>query len=151
MKHWKIAGTLAAAVLLLGGCGIEQKESQMQDGTYTAQMTDYSFGWKEFVTITVKNGEIVTTEYNAENPSGFIKSWDNVYMNNMKTKMGTYPNEYTRYYASFLNGQTEVPEIDTLTGATNSGSNFRLLSQAVVEKAILGDSTIALVEIPEHE
>lgn len=103
------------------------------------------------MTITVKNGEIVTKEYNAENPSGFIKSWGNVYMNNIKTQTGTYPNEYTRYYASFLNGQKEVPEIDTLTGATNSGSNFRLLAQAVAEKARSGDSTIALVETTEHQ
>ena len=31
----------------------------------------------------VKGGSIVSVEYNAENPSGFIKSWDNAYMQNM--------------------------------------------------------------------
>lgn len=150
MKRWKIAGMLAAVLLLLGGCGQEQSQTQMQDGTYTAQMTDYSFGWKEYVTITVKNGEIVTAEYDAENPSGFIKSWDNAYMNNMKPVTGTYPNEYTRFYASQLNGASEAPEIDCLTGATSSYGNFQRLSQAVVEKAIKGDSTLALVETQEH-
>lgn len=67
-------------------------------------------------------------------------------MNNMKTVTGTYPNEYTRYYASLLNNQKDVPVIDALTGATNSGANFKRLTQAVVDKAKLGDSTIAFVQ-----
>lgn len=151
MKKCKMAVLLLAFVFILGGCGAKGQETGMQDGSYTAQMSDYSFGWKEYVTITVKNGEIVTTEYNAENASGFIKSWDNAYMNNMKSVSGTYPNEYTRYYAAQLTGQTSVPEIETLTGATSSGANFRLLAQAVVEQALAGDSTVAIVESPVTE
>lgn len=146
MKRWKIIGILLLLVFVLGGCGDAQPQTGMKDGTYTAQMTDFSFGWKEYVTITVKNGEIVATEYNAENPSGFIKSWDNAYMNNMKTVSGTYPNEYTRYYAAQLTGQKTVPEIDVLTGASTSGNTFKKLAQAVVEQAIKGDSTIVYVE-----
>ncbi len=151
MKYKIITGMLAATVLLLAGCGEKQAPSTMQDGTYTAQMAEYSHGWREFVTITVKNGVIVTAEYNAENPSGFIKSWDNTYMNNMKTVTGTYPNEYTRYYAAFLKNQKDVPKIDALTGATSSGANFKRLSEAVVNKAKQGDSTIAFVEMEENK
>lgn len=151
MKKCKMAVLLLVFVFILGGCGAKEQEMGMQDGSYTAQMSDYSFGWKEYVTITVKNGEIVATEYNAENASGFIKSWDNAYMNNMKPVSGTYPNEYTRYYAAQLTGQTSVPEIETLTGATSSGANFRLLAQAVVEQALKGDSTVAIVESPVTE
>lgn len=151
MKYKMMAGLLAVVVLVLTGCGERQDPSAMQDGTYTAQMAEYSHGWREYVTITVKNGVIVTAEYNAENPSGFIKSWDNAYMKNMKMVTGTYPNEYTRYYASLLNGQKNVPEIDALTGATNSGANFKRLSQAVVDKARMGDSTIIYVETEEEQ
>ena len=150
MMKSKIAGLLAAAVLVLGGCGEEQEQAMMHDGTYTAQMTEYSHGWREYVTITVKNGVIVTVEYDAESPSGFIKSWDNVYMNNMKAGTGTYPNEYTRFYAAQLRDQKEAPDIDALAGASSSGANFARLSRAVVEKAQQGDSTIALVETQEH-
>ncbi len=150
MKKRKFIAVSVVAAVLLCGCGKSQEQAVMQDGTYTAQMTEYSHGWKEYVTITVNNGEIVTTEYNAENLSGFIKSWDNAYMYNMKPVAGTYPNEYTRYYASLLHGQKEAPEIDTLTGATSSGNNFKRLSQAVVEQAMQGDSTVALVETLEE-
>ncbi len=145
MKKWKRAGAILALACILGGCG-EKGQSGMKDGSYTAQMAEYSHGWREYVTVTVKNGKIVSTEYNAENASGFIKSWDNIYMNEMKTVTGTYPNEYTRYYAAQLNGQEEAPEIDALAGASSSGGNFRKLSQAVVEQAVKGDSTVVLVE-----
>lgn len=151
MNRWKMAGLAAALMLVLSGCQAKEAQQGLQDGCYTAQMSEYSFGWKEYVTIIVKNGEIVSTEYNAENPSGFIKSWDNAYMNNMKPVSGTYPNEYTRYYAAQLTGQREVPKIDIISGATTSGNNFRKLAETVVEQGIKGDSTIAIVESEAEE
>lgn len=144
MKKYILTGVCLTFILIMGGCGDTQ--TKMQDGTYTAQMSDYSFGWKEYVTITVKNGCIISTEFNAENASGFIKSWDNAYMKNMRPVTGTYPNEYTRYYAAQLTGQSTLPEIDCLSGASNSGNNFKKLSQAVVEQSIKGDSSIIYVE-----
>ena len=146
MKKRILAGILLSAILVFSGCGTAGQQVGMQDGSYTAQMSDYSFGWKEYVTITVKNGEIVSTEYDAENVSGFIKSWDNAYMRNMKQVSGTYPNEYTRYYAAQLTGQSLAPEIESLSGATSSGENFKRLSMAVVEQAFKGDSTVIMVE-----
>lgn len=151
MKRWKMAGVFLMVVLMSGGCGEASVQTGMQDGSYTAQMSDYSFGWKEYVTITVKNGVIVATEFNAENASGFVKSWDNAYMNNMKPVSGTYPNEYTRYYAAQLTGQSDVPEIEVMSGATSSGNNFQRLAQAVVDRALEGDSTIAVVETIQEE
>ena len=146
MKRGKLTGLFLAAALLLSGCGQDTADTVMQDGSYTAEMSDFSHGWKEYVTITVRNGSIITTEFNAENASGFIKQWDNAYMQNMKAVSGTYPNEYTRYYAAQLTGQSTLPKIDALSGASNSGSNFEKLSKAVVEQAIKGDSKVVLVE-----
>ena len=146
MKRGKLTGLYLAAALIVSGCGQKTADTVMQDGSYTAQMSDFSHAWKEYVTITVKNGSIVTTEFNAENASGFIKQWDNAYMQNMKAISGTYPNEYTRYYAAQLTGQSELPEIDALSGASTSGSNFEKLSKAVVEQAIKGDSKVVFVD-----
>ena len=39
-------------MLLLGGCGVGNK---MEDGFYTAEMAEYSHGWKEYLCIFVKN------------------------------------------------------------------------------------------------
>ena len=64
---------------MLTACG---SKTELQDGYYTAQAAQFSHGWKEYITIMVKGGSIVSVEYNAENASGFIKSWDNAYMQN---------------------------------------------------------------------
>lgn len=121
-------------------------QSKLQDGYYTAQAAEFNFGWKEYITILVKGGNIISVEYNAENPSGFIKSWDNAYMQTMLHTNGTYPNEYTRYYASqLLEGQGEG-SIDAITGASSSHGTFQMLAQAVLEQARQGDSSIVFVD-----
>ncbi|MCI8970657.1 MAG: FMN-binding protein [Oscillibacter sp.] len=135
--------SLLLTVPLLTACG---SQTELQDGYYTAQVSEFSHGWKEFVTILVKGGSIISVEYNAENASGFIKSWDNAYMRNMLHSNGTYPNAYTRYYAGqLLEGQGEGG-IDAITGASSSHKSFQLLAQAVLEQARKGDSSIAVVD-----
>ncbi|MCI9507132.1 MAG: FMN-binding protein [Oscillospiraceae bacterium] len=136
--------SLLLTASLLTACG---NQTGLQDGYYTAQVSEFSHGWKEYITILVKGGSIVSVEYNAENASGFIKSWDNAYMQTMRQSSGTYPNEYTRYYANqLLEGQGESG-IDALAGATSSHGTFQVLAQAVVEQARKGDSSIVLVDV----
>ena len=142
----RILAILVALLLmapLMTACG---NQEGLQDGYYTAQASEFSHGWKEYITILVKGGSIVSVEYNAENASGFIKSWDNAYMQNMLHSNGTYPNEYTRYYANqLLEGQGEGG-IDAITGATSSYGSFQILAQAVLEQARVGDSSIVFVD-----
>ncbi len=133
---------LLSMTSLLTACG---KEAGLQDGYYTAQVSEFSHGWKEYITILVKGGSIISVEYNAENASGFIKSWDNAYMQTMLHTNGTYPNEYTRYYAGqLLEGQGEGG-IDAISGASSSHATFQALVQAVLEQARKGDSSIVIV------
>lgn len=128
---------------ILTGCGGSQ---ELQDGYYTAQAQEFNHGWKEYVTIMVKGGSIVSVEYNAENASGFIKSWDNAYMQNMLHSNGTYPNEYTRYYAGqLLEGQGKG-QIDAISGASSSHGSFKKLAAAVLEQAKKGDSDVVIVD-----
>lgn len=139
---------LIATAVSTTGC---QLTNTMEDGYYTAEMSDFSHGWKEYVCIQVKNDAIVSAEYNAKNMSGFIKSWDNNYMKNMKGVQGTYPNKYTREYVQqLIDGQKDA-KIDTITGATNSGNNFIKLVAAVIEQAKAGDSTVVSVESAGEE
>ncbi len=140
----RIFGMLLILLTALQLTACSEKET-LQDGYYTAQASEYNFGWKEYITIMVKGGSIVSVEYNAENASGFIKSWDNAYMQTMLHSNGTYPNEYTRYYANqFLEEQGEG-HIDALSGATSSHKSFQMLAQAVLEQARQGDSSIVFV------
>ncbi len=142
----RIAGIVLALLMVgtLMGCGNEK--TALQDGYYTAQAMEYSHGWKEYITILVKGGSIISVEYNAENASGFIKSWDNAYMQTMIHSTGTYPNQYTRYYAGqLLEGQGKEG-IDALSGASSSYGSFQKLMAAVLEQAGKGDSSIVFVD-----
>ncbi|MCI8688115.1 MAG: FMN-binding protein [Lawsonibacter sp.] len=142
----RIVAILLSLLLMapaLTACGSQEN---LQDGYYTAQMSEFSYGWKEYITILVKGGKIVSVEYNAENASGFIKSWDNAYMQTMLHTNGTYPNEYTRNYANQLLAGQGKGEIDAISGASSSHGTFQLLAQAVLEQAQKGDSSIVFVE-----
>ena len=145
----KRIGSLVLIALLLISLTACSEETGLQDGYYTAQAAEFVHGWKEYITIMVKGGSIVSVEYDAENLSGFIKSWDNAYMQTMLHSNGTYPNEYTRYYAGqLLEGQQE-DGIDALTGASSSYGSFQKLAAAVLEQARQGDSSTAFVDTSE--
>lgn len=122
----------------------------MKDGYYTAEAAAFdSYGWKEYITIYVSDGQIITVEYDAFNASGFVKSWDIDYMRTMKMESGTYPNEFTRTYAiSLLNWQNPA-EVDTISGATHSHTKFQMLAEAAMAKARAGDKEVALVELAD--
>ncbi len=143
-KRYFMIFLLLLVMLLLSGC--KKQESRMEDGFYSVEMSDYNKGWKEFVTIRVSDGKIVTVEYNARNASGFIKSWDIPYMRMMNEEKGTYPNRYTRAYAaSFLAVQSDKG-IDTVSGASTSGGNFQKMASLLMEKAREGDTSLGIVE-----
>ncbi len=144
MKHRKYIILIALIIVfasLMTGCG-----SKMEDGFYTAEMSDYSHGWKEYVCILVNDGVIVSIEYNAKDPSGFIKAWDIEYMRNMNGIAGTYPNKYVRELAQQLLEDQNAQGIDAVSGATHSSGTFEQLAKAVVEQAIKGDSSKVIVK-----
>lgn len=146
-----ICACLLATTLLSCGCGLK---GSMKDGYYTAEMSGYSHGWKEYVCILVKDNQIVSVEFNAKDQNGYIKAWDNAYMQNMYLVNGTYPNEYTRYYAAeLLEGQEgqDGSGVDILSGATNSGNNFNRLSAAAIEQACKGNPDTVQVEMEAEE
>lgn len=127
----------------LAGCG---GANALKDGFYTAEMSEFSHGWQEYLIIQVKDGKIVSAEYNAKNQSGFIKAWDNTYMKNMISKQGTYPNKYTREYVQQLMQEQSDITVDAVSGASNSGQNFMKLVPAVLEQAEKGNSATVVVE-----
>lgn len=134
---------LLMLVGMLAGCSSTKR---LKDGFYTAEMSEFSHGWEEYLIIQVKDNKIVSAEFNARNESGFIKAWDNAYMQNMMSITGTYPNEYTRAYVQqLIEGQADT-QVDAITGATNSGRNFEKLVAAVLKQAAAGDSSTAIVE-----
>lgn len=145
VKRIKIV-ILSVVMILMGVSAGCSSANGLKDGFYTAEMTEFSYGWKEYLIIQVKGGKIVSAEYNAKNESGFIKAWDNNYMKNMISRNGIYPNKYTREYVQQLIDGQKNTDVDIITGATNSGQNFVKLVEAVLEQAAAGDSAVAVVD-----
>lgn len=144
IKMIKIVLLVVAVVLISVSAGCSSANG-LKDGFYTAEMSEYSHGWREYLIIQVKGGKIVSAEYNAKNESGFIKAWDGSYMKNMFSQQGTYPNKYTRdYVKQLIDGQKDTI-IDAVTSASHSGQNFEQLVAAVLRQAAAGDSATAVV------
>ena len=124
----------------------DRNDDVLQDGYYTAEEAVFdSHGWKDYLTICISGGKIIVVEYNAFNPSGFLKSWDMDFMRHMNTEDGTYPNAYSRYYARRLLERQDVRGIDALSGATESHSVFINLAKAVLKNAREGNRSTTLV------
>ena len=150
MKWMALLLAVLLLALLLAACG--GHEGKMQDGYYTAEAAEFDAnGWKEYITIYVSSGTIVTVEYDAKNASGFIKSWDMDYMRMMNESDGTYPNKYVREYGQALLNRQDPDVVDAIAGATHSHATFQLLARAAMEKARLGDTNVAFVELPVYD
>lgn len=80
IKKKMVAGVLVIVVLALVFMVFFKNSGTIKDGYYTAEMDGFSHGWKEYLRIQVKQGTIMSAEFNAKNESGFIKAWDNSYM-----------------------------------------------------------------------
>ncbi len=86
MKRMILLSICLLSCLLSTGCG---STYTLKDGYYKAETSEYDHGWKEFVSVCIMEGRIVSVEYNAKNTAGFIKSWDIAYMRNMNPIAGT--------------------------------------------------------------
>lgn len=146
---------LALAIVLIFAAfipGCSQNVAEMHDGYYTAEMSDFSvYGWKEYISIYVRDNMIVTVEYDAFNRSGFIRTWDMDYMRIMTLTDGTYPNEFRRKYETALINWQDTDMVDAISGATSSNNTFKMLAKAAIERAKAGDKQVALVEAPSGD
>ena len=132
----------------LASCG--ENAYFLKDGYYTAEAAEFDeHGWKEYLTISVSGGRIILVEYDAFNPSGFIKSWDMDYMRIMNAEDGTYPNAYTRYYGRQFLERQGADSIDAISGATHSYHTFLSLAEAVLKNAREGNNNTSQVNFGE--
>lgn len=149
-KRFFLMIILLALCALLSACA--QTASELQDGYYTAEAAEFSeYGWKEYITLCVSDGRIVTVEYDAKNASGFVRSWDMGYMRAMNLSDATYPNEYSRSYKVALLNWQNPDEVEVVSGATTSHTAFQMLAEAAISQARMGNKQVAYVELPVSE
>jgi major membrane immunogen (membrane-anchored lipoprotein) len=137
----------AIAVIFIASCQIQS--SKLYDGYYTAMSADYNEdGWKEYITIYVKSGVIRTIEYNAQNSSGLLRSWDMDYIGIRHQRTGTSPNHYARLYASSLITLQDPDRIQPIIGGRKTHAIFITLAKAAIEQSRKSDVRIVTAPQP---
>lgn len=106
--------------------------TEYKDGTYKAELSEYQNGYKDYVELKIKDGKIENIVFDGLNKTG-----------DYKTKDGDFNFESSKYTEKLLESQT-IEEVYDNTDE-NSGI-FKMLVEAALEKARLGDSATATVE-----
>ncbi|WP_088810702.1 MULTISPECIES: extracellular electron transfer flavoprotein PplA [Listeria] len=126
--------------------------AELQDGKYNLEEQNYAHGYRAVFAMEVKDGKIVTSDYNYVNEDGQKKTDDADYEKNMKAKSGTGPQEYIPALNKSLVDKQSPAEVDTVSGATSSSNQFRIYAAQLENAAQNGDTdTIKVYNKVEEE
>ena len=141
-----LAGALAVGAFT--GCSTEQLNTALTDGTYRAEFKDFDrFGWKDFVEVTVADGELSEVVYDSVNEDGTkLKSEDESYKAEMESIVGTYPAKYNKDLINQFIESGKVTSVDIVAGATESTGKFKTLIVAAMQNATSGDTETEIVD-----
>jgi len=118
----------------------------LKDGYYTAETVTFDDqGWKEYLTIYVFNGRIVSAEYDSRNSRGFLRSWDMADKRRSTLATGTNQSRYSREYAAALLNRQDPAQIAPVPGASQVLPNFQRLAEEALKQARAGDPGVAFV------
>jgi len=114
----------------------------LQDGTYSLKEVELDdHGWRVEMTITVKDGKIVESNFDYVNADGQLKSADEGYQQAMADKVGVGPADFIPQLNEALVETQNPVDVEVVTGATHSWEKFRAYAQMLVQAAQKGDTT----------
>jgi major membrane immunogen (membrane-anchored lipoprotein) len=141
---------LLAALVIMAAC-VSEPQNLLHDGYYTAEAAEFDTqGWKEFLTIYVSAGRIVSATYNARNASGFLRSWDMADRRRSNMATGTNQNKYARAYTTSLLNRQDPDRVTPVPGAAWAHPNFQALASAAVAQSKAGKQRLVFVELLDH-
>lgn len=146
-EQTKTFGKLMTPLLVSMISGGEQKitASRFVDGVYKAQFKDFDAdGWKEAVTLSIRNGEVTVKEFYAISKADEKKRITDDAELNAKWKEADGTDWKTASDAlveSFKKSGNDVTKVDNVAGATIASNNFKLLvGQILMTTALEGDN-----------
>lgn len=117
------------------------------DGTYRAEFLEFDpNGWKDYVEVTIENGELYKVVYDSVDEDDNLKSEDESYKAEMEAIVGTYPAKYNQNLINQFIRSGKVTSVDIVAGATESTGNFKTLIVAAMENAVEGNTETEVVE-----
>ena len=124
---------------MMSGGSSDIVASRFFDGTYKAEYADFDeYGWKETVTVKIKNGKVEVTNFDAisKEEEKKRKSDDEDYAAKMKEKAGTTLVEaFDKLVKNFESADNDVTKIENVAGATVSSNDFKLLVGQILATA----------------
>ena len=126
----------------------EASFTNLQDGTYRAEYKNFDvYGWKDYIEVTVENGEISELVFDAVNiEDGSLKSEDENYKSEMEPIVGTYPAKYNADLINQFLESGKISAVDVVAGATQSTGSFKTLLTNIVPNIKEGNTEIVLVD-----
>ena len=126
----------------------EASFTNLQDGTYRAEYKNFDvYGWKDYIEVTVENGEISELVFDAVNiEDGSLKSEDENYKSEMEPIVGTYPAKYNADLINQFLESGKISAVDVVAGATQSTGSFKTLLTNIVPNIKAGNTEIVLVD-----
>ncbi len=120
----------------------------LKDGTYRAEYKNFdAYGWKDFIEVTVTNGEISQLVYDAVSiEDGSLKSEDESYKQQMEPIVGTYPAKYSKDLINQFMQSNTVSSVDIVAGATQATGSFKTLLTNIAPNIEKGNTDTVLVD-----
>lgn len=132
---------ILTGIFMLGCSG---SNKNLEDGIYKAQVDDAYVetegrGWREFLEVTIKDGEITDVTFNAINAEGKYKTDPGAY--NMVPSPSIWMPVIEENVKNNVDGK-----IDALTGATSSSNNAQKLLDAIYKDGKAGQTIDVAIE-----
>ena len=147
----KLISLALTAVFAMGaftGCSEEQiKSASLTDGTYRAEFAQFDAnGWKDYVEVTIADGELNEVVFDSVNEKEQLKSEDESYKAEMEQMVGTYPAKYNKDLINQFLESGKITAVDIVAGATESTGNFKTLIVEAMKSANSGNEEVVIVE-----
>ena len=144
MKKMMLFLLSACMMLSLVACG----GSKIADGTYSAELSDAAaeanHGWKDFLTITYKDGEMVDVQFDAKDADGNLKTEST---NPENYPMDPQPSVWMPQLEENIKATSNPDKVAAVAGATTGSNHAKELYRAVLEKAKAGDTSVAVIDV----
>lgn len=128
-----------------------------KDGEYTAKLDKATYGWTEFIKVTVKDGKISAVDYDATNDKNELKSENQAYEDQMKAgnkdkslpEIG--PMEFFKQYEDALVAAQDVSKVEAVAGASHNLANLKALMTALEPNMKEGKTDEVIASVPEEK
>jgi major membrane immunogen (membrane-anchored lipoprotein) len=123
----------------------DENDNMFVDGTYYAEQSEFSHGWKAFVEAEIQDDELVAVDFDYFDADGGLKSETTV----ENYPMDPHPTTWLpQYEAALLAADiSSFTEVDVITGATGAWGNVNALMTAILDAAEDGNTADLIVTI----